>query len=323
MNKNYILVATSKNKKHNIIEINNKERLTLKDIDLYTLNFKNKNEFIDYLYDNNKIEDKNSDIFIFKFKNNIPSFYEVLYLYKDSRGMDIINYINEPNFHIINKFIAKYKKDPKFRELIDNGRSNVYKKFTNYFNRNNYEALKYKEGLWARESYNLNRNIIEFFNRYDSNNININMDSRYKIMDDLLEYFKKDHIKGQLTIQDYLNDKKISLDDKKISIINFLDDININIIKKDNNKLILNKELFKKDIKLSQRFLLLLNMYTIYKYNYEEYNDYKLEIEKEYYRKEIINKLKKDNKLFNKMYEQSNEYFENKKSDDKWQKIKK
>jgi len=178
MSKNYYYLI-ARNKASNdfqIIDIGTK----LEEIDLYTGDYKDKKELMDKLISENKIYSTNTDIYIAlpKVEDKKKYIYTLEVLYdcgEDSiigkaadsslKGENIVPYAD----NILNNFCHDMKVNSNFFNYVVLGKTNIYKKFTNYFIGRRYDdnyKLKYLDNGWARKSYALIRNIYDATSKF-------------------------------------------------------------------------------------------------------------------------------------------------------------
>ena len=205
---------------------------TLEEIDLYTSQFKNKEELIADLIKKRKINSKNVDIFIAKKKNEKKlNFYEVIFnpyqeqriaclqrVAKKNLGLSTLDVQKDIDF-IYDDFFEKYKNNRRLREIVLSDITPLYSKFTNYLSYNtNVDMSKIKKfnGGWIKESYPLMRNIIALVNQYnDLNTTNVfksyltNLASltagRMVYKNEIINKTDSNYIEGQLSLFDSIS----------------------------------------------------------------------------------------------------------------------
>lgn len=238
--KEYFLIARNKNSnEYQIIKINNKRRLSLEEIDEFTLNFDNGIRMNDYLMKAKVLDSSGYDFYIANQTNNKMQYLEVVYCSRETRTELLQNVIraskkkeltkdNESAKSILDSFSIKVFEDRMFNQYIINGKSKLPKKFVDYFVGNqsvNYNA-KYRNGAWPITSYSLLRNIIVEMNRYDSNDkLFIYSDKssrdnelkRRQLDSKLLLETADDYIEGQMDLFSLLDEK--SDEDKLIEVL--------------------------------------------------------------------------------------------------------
>ena len=251
----YSLIARNKaNNETIVIELTNRKEdkylAYLSYIDNLTTFFKNENELINQLYNNNYIDFKNADIYIEYQYHGYRKFTEVLY--RDNR---IISNLNMDNTHV-NKVDSNYDfifrqyisniNNPAFLSFIkkDNRVSEFFvNKIENYLNSknqgyfyNNYKYISFLKSMEkAFDNYKLFRDfnfICKEFNNPDYKN-NVIMNNELRLQTRKAKEVIESIDNKQITIQEYLEclneEKNKNLDnnlgDLKIKTLNINDEI--------------------------------------------------------------------------------------------------
>ncbi len=254
---NYFLVARNRDTNtFKILRVYGERGSQLEKIDYATSKFKSSDELIKLLFEKERIDSLNTDLFIaYKGNKKEMKYLEVIYNSKDDRVQDLRNALvfssnknlskSEEAKRIVDKFCQKMEYNSEFYNFIMNENTNLYSKFIKYFkkeksfgmdedstihNKPKY-SVKYVDGAWVINSYLLIRNIVEAFNRFDRFNekenidyLNSNVPFRKLINNRLMIEVDSDYIDGQMNIFDYMNmQEKISDDDKMVEVMNILD----------------------------------------------------------------------------------------------------
>ena len=222
-----------------VFTLNGEYGSSLEKIDLYTCNFKDSRELMKSFPNTDLGEDV--DFYIVHQDNNKRIIKDEV-LYSDSK--DIISIANDSldkdiskskrNIEIIlNKFTRKMENNSKFFDMVVYGKTGLYKKFINYFRDGRFQgdySIKYKDGSWAIKSYQLVRNVLDSFSRFENYRIDrVSLDNKYRNLLDssLVEKTSKDYNPNQWSLFDLykLSPKEIGADDKIIEIIDTIDTV--------------------------------------------------------------------------------------------------
>lgn len=182
----YALIAKDNNSNnYKFISFDDEKITKLEKIDLYTMHFDNKDEFVKKLIENGQIDNSDVDIFIVCSKKDGKeiTFMEPIYFgpnyYLSKDLVDIIpqflkkNVDNKKCFdNILKQFENRILNSPGFYDMVVWNRTNLYGKFTDYIRQSKrvsgfMEKIKYNDGGWIYDSYPLIRNIVEAINRHD------------------------------------------------------------------------------------------------------------------------------------------------------------
>lgn len=203
----------------------------LEQIDLYTSQFKNKDELITDLIEKRKINSKNVDIFIAKKKNDKNlNFYEVIYNPYNEQRITCLQNIAKKNIglntldvqkdieYIYSNFFEKYKNIRRLREIVLSDITPLYSQFTKYLSYNtdiDLSKIIALNGGWILNSYPLIRNIIALVNQYNNlsngnsnifkeylNNLANLTNQRIIYKNELLKKTDPNYIEGQLSLFD-------------------------------------------------------------------------------------------------------------------------
>lgn len=253
---NYFLVARNRDTNtFKILEVYKKRGSNLETIDYATSRYTS-NELLNLLFEKEKIDSLNTDLFIaYKGNKKEMKYLEIITNDKEDRIQDlrqvIVNSSNkklsdsDEAKRIVDKFCQKMEYNNEFYNFIMNENTNLYNKFIKYFKKTNNPLLdedstihnkpkysvKYRDGAWVINSYNLIRNIIEAFNRFDKFNekenidyLNENVPYRKLLNNRLIIETDYEYINGQMNIFDYMAmQEKISEDDKMVEVMNIID----------------------------------------------------------------------------------------------------
>lgn len=242
----------------NIINIGN----TLEEIDLYTIQYDNKDELIKHLNEKGIITGTDLDLYIAIPKNSSKGKY-VNYmdvLYSDSRGVEDIarGFLNKniPTHlvdAVLNKFCTNIQHNSRFFDMVTLGKTNIYSKFTDYFIGRRYDKVydvKYYDGAWVQRSYPVIRNIYDAFSKFSNIGDRKIEDNIYrKILEDKFLFKTNNDVQNnQMNLFDYseFSNENSDHEDKLLEIITTFDNLDKDIFNKDDGKIILSREKFSK-----------------------------------------------------------------------------
>lgn len=229
---NYYLVARSRsNNQYNIIPVRNQRGCSLEEIDLYTMSFRDADSLEQELLEQGAIREKDIDFFvasqgrgadgetILKKQEVVFSRHSTLKeIAKDSMRKQILNSENRID-RILDIFASRMQRDYAFRELVVSGKTNIYEKYIKYFNVMfmDMTKTKYRDGSWARTSYNLIRNVVEALGRYPTHYSEMS-DQMYRgLLDkELIRVTDPDYDPNQLLLPGYFKDVENTYDEDKL-----------------------------------------------------------------------------------------------------------
>ena len=204
----YLVIRDKSTNDYNIINIcdrhgNTNRANKLEVIDDLTMHYKDKEEFIDDLYEQGYVNNTNIDPFIVSpnSKNNYLDYFELVFNNKSKRS-ELLNGIIETQLdkniekeednvkYILDRFAEGMYYNDEFNNIVNFGYSNVSKKFISYYKgkkglKPNYQ-VKYKDGEWALLSYTLVRNIIDIMDRFNRYKLETN-----EMFEANLEYYEE------------------------------------------------------------------------------------------------------------------------------------
>ena len=254
----YLIARNKKTNSFNIIDVGN----SLEEIDLYTINFDNKTQLVKQLVSEGKIDDSDVDTYIVVPKKdngkNYLNYMDILY--SDSSGIKDIS-IGFKNKNIptilvdetLNYFCFNMQHDSRFYDMVMLGKTNLYKKFTDYFEGRRYDIfydVKYRDGLWTQKSYPLIRNIYDAFSKYNSSYKKDVTDQMYRsvIEDKILFKIDNNNCDNQMNLFDFpiFREDNFTNDDKLLEIITMIDNLDKEVFVYTDNKIIVSRDKFSK-----------------------------------------------------------------------------
>lgn len=222
-------------------------------IDLFTMNYQNKEQLIEDLYQKKLIDTKDIDLYITHVKKNNNKYYvnEYEIILNNNRAEYLENIANlrisdkwinvKDTESLFNKYLTKMYYKKSFYTIMTSPWSKMDKhiisKSIEYRRHNKLDfSIKYvlKDKL---TSYLAMRNLVSMWNIYDDlivenkENLNINEDElsrfllekywdfldskkkRVNAHDEIIRLSNKDYVPGQITLDQYFNDKKESNND--------------------------------------------------------------------------------------------------------------
>lgn len=283
----YFVSRDRKTNDFDIINIGN----SLEEIDLYTIKYDNQDELVKHLISEGKINNDDVDIYIAtpKKSNGIDYVNYMNVLYSDSKSIEDIskgflkkdipsNLVDD----ILNRFCFNMQNNARFFDMVTLGKTNLYSKFTDYFNGRRYDRVydvKYNDGGWIQKSYPLIRNIYDAFSMY------FNMDNK-KVEDNIYRKVLEDRFlfkttngkaEDQMNLFDYAEFKEENNEheDKLLEIITTFDNLDKSVFEFVNGRIVLSKKVFSKmsEDELNNFTLLLDRRLLSYVYYYLDHKN--------------------------------------------------
>ena len=262
---------------------------SLEKIDLYTINYDNKDDLLKHLLDEGKINDIDTDIYIVTSKKNEGiSYYDILY--SDSSNIkDIAEGFSKKDIptnlvdNVLDNFSFNMRYSDSLYNMVIDGKTCIYPKFVNYFKETSvdkFSQIKYKDSGWARKSYLLIRNIYDAFSKFHNSDVyDMSSDSTIgrKLIEDKLIKRIADN-SDQMSLIDFdvfrdendISKEKEENADKLLEITNTFDSIDRRIFKYVDRKVVLDTTKFNnisgEDLEQLKNLLDQKLMHTLYSY---------------------------------------------------------
>ena len=222
-NKYFLVAKEIGTDQFEIISINHSWGNKLEEIDLYTINYTDSFSLTKHLIEEGKISTLDNDFYIVQQKKekSTPRIKTQEVLYKKSeeirevakssieKGLESDKNVDA----ILGKFCYKMKTNQAFYDMVLFGKTNIYRKFSDYFIKRRFQEsnqIKYLDGGWAKKSYPLLRNIVEAnarFEEYQKTGKWAPREERDHIIPKLISMTDKNYDRNQLDLFEYFGMK--------------------------------------------------------------------------------------------------------------------
>lgn len=158
--KYYLVERNQRTDQCHIILVNNSWGSSLEEIDLFTTQYRNQEEFLGGVNDC-FIVNRDDDGFHFQ-EALFQDSSEVIPLANASM-MGTLKEERDMTHPLLNTFCRKMKEDQAFYDKVMYGETPLYSKFVNYFSNKRFQdtySVKYMDGCWVQNSYPLLRNVV-------------------------------------------------------------------------------------------------------------------------------------------------------------------